>query len=46
MKEQPLNELQKAGIALHERERLERCKRVEKNWEIKKELKKKKNGKN
>ena len=40
--EKPLNELQRAGIALHESERLERCKRAEENWKLKKELKKKK----
>lgn len=39
---QNLSEEQKAGIALHEHERLERCKRVEINWKLKKELKKKK----
>jgi hypothetical protein len=27
---------QKAGIALNEAERLERCNRVEKNWQLKK----------
>jgi len=40
-----LNELspeQKAGISAHEAERLERCKRVEEQYKIKKELKKKK----
>jgi hypothetical protein len=31
-----LNEIQKAGIAQHEAERLERCRRVEKNWQLKK----------
>jgi hypothetical protein len=39
-KENELTEEQKAGIALHEAERLERCKRVEIKWEEKKKLKK------